>query len=87
MARTLILTPENLAVFTAAGHPIYIVKAADAAQWDYQKPITVAEIPGLIFKRHLLMVGNKGHKEAIELEVTAGTPPTRAELLGKTLVQ
>jgi|GEM_PF-5112706 len=87
MARTLTLTPENLAVFTAAGHPLYLVKTADAAQWDYQKPITVVELPGLSFKRHLLMVGNKGHKEALELEVTAGAPPSRSELLGKRLVQ
>ncbi len=87
MPRTLTLTPENLAVFIAAGHPLYLVKAADAATWDYKNPITVQELPGLTFKRHLLMVGNKGHREAIELEVTAGTPPSRAELLGKTLVQ
>ncbi|MFZ5823211.1 MAG: hypothetical protein ACOY94_02515 [Bacillota bacterium] len=87
MSRTLTLTPENLAVLIAAGHPLYIVKAPDGPQWDYKQPITVDEVPGLLFKRQLIMYGNKGHKEALELEVTAGTPPSRAELLGKTLRQ
>lgn len=87
MARSLTLTAENLALLMTAGHPLYIVKAVDAATWDYQRPITVAEIPGLRFKRQLFMVGNRGHKEAIELELAAGSPPTRAQLIGKTLQQ
>lgn len=87
MALTLTLTAENLAVLTAAGHPLYLVKTADAPAWSYHKPITVAEIPGLRFKRQLFLYAKGGHREALELEVTAGTPPTRGELLGKTLVQ
>jgi hypothetical protein len=85
--RTLRLTPDNLAVLHAAGHPIYLVRTPDAALWDYHKPITVAEMPGLRFKRHLLMFQTRGHREALELEVTQGTPPTRTQLLGKTLIQ
>lgn len=87
MLRTLRLTAENLAVLTAAGHPLYIVKAADAAQWDYHLPITVVGIPDLRFKRQLFMYANRGHKEALELEVAAGSPPSRADLIGKELVQ
>ncbi|HLN64021.1 MAG TPA: hypothetical protein VK464_21090 [Symbiobacteriaceae bacterium] len=85
--RKLLLTPDNLAVATVAGHRLYVVKTSDAPQWSYHAPITVAELPDLQFKRHLLMVGNKGHKEAIELEVVAGEPPNRADLIGKTIRQ
>lgn len=85
--RSIRLTPENLAVMTAAGHPLYIVKAANAAEWDYHRPITVAELPGLRFKRQLFLYGNRGHREALELELSLGTPPSRAELIGKTLQQ
>lgn len=87
MPRSLRLTPENLAVLTIAGRPLYIVKAADAASWDYQRPITVAELPGVRFKRQLFMVANQGHRQALELELTAGIPPSRTELIGKTLLQ
>lgn len=87
MERSLQLTAENLAVLTAAGHPLYIVKAADAALWDYHRPILVEGIPELRFKRQLFMYANRGHKEALELEVIAGRPPTRAELLGRALIQ
>lgn len=86
-SRTVTLTEANLAVLTAAGHPLYLVRTPDAPSWDYNRPITVPEIPGLAFKRHLLMFETRGHREALELEVAAGRPPSRRELLGKTLLQ
>lgn len=49
--------------------------------------LAVAELPGLVFNRHLLMYETRGHREALELEVAAGAAPSRATLLGKTLVQ
>jgi hypothetical protein len=85
--KTLALTAGNLAVLAAGGHPVYLVKAPDAASWDYDRPIRVVELPELRFKRHLLMYETHGHREALELEVIAGTPPSRSELIGKTLVQ
>lgn len=85
--RRLRLTAENLAVMNAAGHPVYLVRTPDAAEWDYHLPIGVAEMPGLIFKRHLLMWETRGHREALELEAVSGAPPSRSALLGKTLFQ
>lgn len=85
--RSVQLTPENLAVLSVAGRPLYIVKAPDAALWDYHRLVAVVELPDVAFKRYLLMYGNRGHKEALELEVVKGTPPARALLLGKTLSQ
>lgn len=81
------ITEQNLAVMTAAGHPLYLIKTPDAGRWAYHLPITVPELPGLRFKRHLLMYATRGHREALELEVTAGKPPTRQELIGCTLEQ
>ena len=85
--KTLQLTTANLAVLAAGGHPVYLVRAPDAASWDYNRPIRVVELPDLRFKRHLLMYETHGHREALELEVVAGTPPSRSELVGKTLLQ
>jgi hypothetical protein len=85
--RVVCLSSENLAVIMAAGHPLYLIKTPDAASWDYQRPITIRERPDLIFKRHLLMFANRGHAEALELELTHGPTPTRLDLLGMTLVQ
>lgn len=85
--RTLTLTTVNLAVVSAGGHPLYLVKAADAADWRYDRPITIRERPGIRFKRHLLMYETRGHREALELELVAGPAPTRADLLGLTLIQ
>lgn len=85
--RRLRLTAENLAVMNAAGHPVYLIRTRDAAEWDYNLPIAVAELPGLRFKRHLLMWETRGHREALELEVVSGDPPSRSALLGKTLLQ
>lgn len=85
--RTLTLTESNLAVLTAAGRLVYLVRTPDAADWDYHKPIGVRELPGVTFRRHLLMYGTRGHREALELEVTATPAPARATLIGKTLVQ
>lgn len=86
-AKTLLLTAANLAVLTAGGHPVYLIKAPDAPGWDYERPIRVVELPNLRFKRHLLMYETHGHREALELEVVSGSPPSRSELLGKTLLQ
>jgi hypothetical protein len=86
-AKSLRLTAANLAVLTAGGHPVYLIRALDAPTWDYNRPIRVVELPDLRFKRHLLMYETHGHGEALELEVVAGTPPSRSELLGKTLLQ
>jgi hypothetical protein len=85
--RSLILTAQNLAVLQAGGHPLYLVRTPDAAEWAYDSPILVEGLPGLVFKRHLLMYANKGHREALELAVFRGHAPSRAELLGRTLVQ
>jgi hypothetical protein len=85
--RSLILSDQNLAVLTAGGHPIYLVRTPDAAEWSYDLPLIVEGIPGLIFKRHLLMYETKGHREALELAIFKGQAPSRAELLGKRLVQ
>lgn len=84
---TLQVTTSNLAVLSAAGHPVYLVRTPDAEAWDYNRPIFVREIPGLRFKRHLLMYETRGHREALELEVVGGRAPSRAELLGTTLLQ
>lgn len=81
------VTEQNLAVLTAAGHPIYLIRTPEAHHWAYDRPITVAELPGLRFKRHLLMYATRGHREALELEVAAGTAPTRQALIGCTLEQ
>ncbi len=85
--RSVRLSAQNLAVLPAGGHPVYLIRTEDAAAWDYHRPIYVRELPGLRFKRHLLMYGTRGHREALELEVVAGTPPSRSQLLGKTLIQ
>lgn len=85
--RRLRLTANNLAIMNAAGHPVYLIRTPDAAEWDYHHPIAVPELPGLLFKRHLLMWETRGHREALELEVVAGAPPGRAALIGKRLVQ
>lgn len=87
MARSITLTEHNLAVLTAAGHPIYLIKTDDAPAWSYHRQIRVLGRPELTFKRHLLMYGTRGHQEALELELVSGTAPTRSELLGETLVQ
>lgn len=85
--RRLSLSADNLAVMRAAGHPVYLIRTPDAADWDYNLPIGVAEMPDLKFKRHLLMWETRGHREALELELVSGVPPSRSALLGKTLVQ
>jgi hypothetical protein len=85
--RSILLTTQNLAVLSAGGHPLYLVKAPDAANWSYDVPIRIEGRPDLQFKRHLLMYETKGHKEALELEVVKGEPPSRAELIGRRLVQ
>lgn len=85
--RSLILTEHNLAVLQAGGHPVYLVRTPEAALWAYDRPILVEGIPGLIFKRHLLMYETKGHREALELAVFRGEAPSRSGLLGRTLVQ
>lgn len=85
--RSLILTEQNLALLQAGGHPIYLIRTADAAAWAYDRPIFVDGLPDLIFQRHLLMYETKGHREALELAVFRGAPPSRSELLGRTLLQ
>lgn len=85
--RSLILTEHNLAVLQAGGHPIYLVRTPEAANWAYDRPILVEGIEGLIFQRHLLMYETKGHREALELAVFRGQAPTRSQLVGRTLLQ
>lgn len=84
---TVLITPQNLAVLEVAGRPLYLIRTGSAPLWDYHKEIQVQDQPGLLFKRHLLMFETKGHYEALELEVVAGRPPGRSELLGRTLIQ
>lgn len=84
---TVKLTEANLAVLTAGGHPVYLVRTESAGLWDYHRPIRIRELPQIQFRRHLLMYETRGHNEALELEVVAGSPPSRRELLHKTLCQ
>jgi len=85
--RTVLITPQNLAILEVAGRPLYLIRTPAASLWDYGKEILVQGQPGLRFKRHLVMFETKGHYEALELEVVAGKPPNRSELVGKVLAQ
>jgi hypothetical protein len=85
--RSIRLDEHNLATLMVAGRPLYLVKTPDAAAWAYDLPIRIPEIAALRFKRHLLMYETHGHAQALELEVSSGAAPARADLLGKRLVQ